>query len=201
MKHYSTLLRYFLFSVAVLGFLLLLRSISHRHNFLLEAGVIELTQEGLLVLVITGFSLYAYYFPGWRDLMVIFALLTSMLLIRELDAYLDDLILLWGWKTPFSALGLCIITIVIKNGDDVLRQFDQFLPSRASVILWCGVIILVLFAQLIGNGPMIEPIFGESYNRTIKRYYEELTELIGYIFFFAGMGETWFELTTIQYDN
>jgi len=63
MKHRSMMFRYFIFSVAVMGMLLFLRSVSHCHSFQLEAGVVELFQEGLLVLVITGFAVIRTAIP------------------------------------------------------------------------------------------------------------------------------------------
>lgn len=88
------------------------------------------------MLVITGFAVFSYcYQLGVSDDDL--RRLNSMLLIRELDQYLDDLNPLWGWKGPFALVALCILMIVLKKIDEVFALLFPITCKEGGFVYVC----------------------------------------------------------------
>ena len=47
--------------------------------------------------------------------------------------------------------------------------------------------VAIPYAQLIGHGPLMEDLFGENYERSIKRLIEESAETLGYVMILIGI--------------
>ncbi len=197
----SLYVRYTVYSVCMLAVLLLLRELSHWSNFLAEVGPVEFIQEGLLLAIAAGFATWSWRYERLRLLMILFAFLSGAALIRELDFHLDRLNPFWGWKLPMAFLVLIMVLVLFKHRSELWNQVLECSDTRSMVWLWCGFLIVVMFSQLLGHGPLLEPLFGEDYHWRHKRYVEEMTELIGHMFLFVGMLETRYETVLDEQNN
>jgi len=55
--------------------------------------------------------------------------------------------------------------------------------------MWCGFVIAVPFAQMVGHGEFLMEVMGDDYVPHYKRVIEELGELVGYIIMLVGVAE------------
>jgi hypothetical protein len=121
-----------------------------------------------------------------RELFCVLALTAVLASIRELDKIFDELIPVAGWKLPAA---LCVaggFFIYWKKRDIIITQSASFISTSAFPLMWCGFIIAIPFAQLVGHGAFMRLLMGDDYVRDYKRVIEELGELLGYLLIFIG---------------
>ena len=78
------------------------------------------------------------------------------------------------------------ILINLKSKNNLQIQIEQFIRTRSFALLWCGFIVAVPYAQLVGHGNFLELLMGDDYMRDYKRVIEELGELLGYLLIMVG---------------
>ena len=158
-----------------------------------EGGWIECCQ--LLLLGGTS-SLYFYeaFFSNHHQTIFHFlGCLSAFAAIRELDALLDRMIPLMGWKIGFVFI-LYALFSAYAHRKALLRQIRIFFKTHSIVMLWAGFIVAVPIGQLLGHGDFLQALMGDNYDRAYKRVIEETLELMGYILVFAGTVEAALEL-------
>jgi hypothetical protein len=180
-------LRFFAYTIAVAWFTAMLPSLAESHSVdvFKENGLIEWVQFGLLVATTLVFVGGAHRIAGFRSLFLLLASLSAFAAFRELDALLNSLIPVLGWKIGSIVL-LAAAVMAWKDWDQLRLQIAGMLPSRAFATLWAGFVVAVPVGQLLGHGPFLEVLMGDDYNRDYKRVIEESAELIGYMILFAG---------------
>jgi hypothetical protein len=67
------------------------------------------------------------------------------------------------------------------------------IPGRAFLILWCGFLVAIAFAQPFGHQQFLRLIMGSDYSRFVKNVVEEAGELVGYMLTLIGTIETVWE--------
>lgn len=185
----NVLARFIIYTLVVFGLTVSLPVIIGYGDIIVfsENGPIEWLQFALIAVsaAILLFSSGAKV-CGFRELFYILALLAMLAAIRELDLILDRLIPVAGWRLP---AGLCAITGILiywRKQDTLTAQMTAFIGTRAFSLLWCGFIVTVPVAQLVGHGAFLRLLMGDDYVRDYKRVIEELGELLGYLLIFIG---------------
>ena len=158
-----------------------------------EGGWIERSQ--LLLLGATS-SLYfyeAFFSAHHRAIFHFLACVSVFGMFRELDAFLDYLVPLIGWKIGFIFVFYALFS-AYAHRKVFLQQIQVFLATHSMVILWAGFIVAIPIGQLIGHGDFLKALMGDNYDRDYKRLIEETLELLGYILVLAGTIEAIVEL-------
>jgi len=153
-----------------------------------EGGWVEWCQL-ILLGATSGLYFYEAFFSHHHQTIFHFlGCLSAFAAIREMDAFLDRVIPLMGWKIGFLVI-LYALFSAYAHRKIFLRQIQIFLKTHSVVILWAGFIIAVPIGQLLGHGDFLQALMGDNYERNYKRVIEETLELIGYILVFAGTVE------------
>lgn len=125
-----------------------------------------------------------------RELFSILSLTTAIAMIRELDLILDKYIPVFGWKLPAIFCVAAAIVIYLQRKNQLTVQIDTFIRTRSFSLLWCGFILAVPFAQLVGHGAFLQVLMGDDYVRDYKKVIEELGEMLGYLLILVGSLES-----------
>lgn len=173
--------------VALLGWVLKLYA---RHGgveaFLKDWSMVEYGQLALL-----GTSMMVLFGAAWRShaprrlACTLAGILTAIAFAREHN---NQLILFepWlGWKTLVLALFATGSVLAWLGRQYLGSAVTRFSGERAFYLLWAG-FATILFAQTLGHGGFLEPLFGEEYIRAYKRVIEEGLELFGYYLILCG---------------
>jgi hypothetical protein len=171
------------YSLAILGaiFLILETAKGDGTLFFEEGNVLEWFQVGFLALGAAFTCVASYRLPGYGALLRCLGFLCALAAIRELDKDLDALIPIMGWQAPFALILLFALVTAWRYRHELPRQIRIFLNHRSFGMMWAGFILAIPFGQLIGHGPFLRDLFGEDYERSIKRVIEESAEMIGYL--------------------
>jgi len=182
------IVRFAIYSGAMLALLLLLpRLIMAPGTYdTTEEWPLEIIQLSVLAATILLFGINAIASPAGRGLMWIFTALTTLALIRELDAFLDAQIPWGGWKLAAIAALVAYGIPTWISRCSIAAGIDRTLASRAFPLLWIGTLCVVLIAQLIGHGPTVRVFLGDGDQEVVKRFIEEALETVGYLLLFFG---------------
>jgi hypothetical protein len=151
-----------------------------------EGGPVESAQLALVLFSAGILATGAWRSPAWRGLLCLLAFLASIAAVRELDSVLDRLIPVLGWKAPAGVLVFFAAFCAWHYRKGLIWQIQGFITSYPFSILWAGLLIVVVCAQSVGNGRMLEALMLSDYVRDYKRMVEELIELCGYFFIAVG---------------
>jgi len=159
-----------------------------------ENGPIEWLEVGLLAVSAAVLLLSSRTSEcRFRQLFYILSLLATFAAIRELDSILKKWIPVAGWTLPGLFCATTGIIIYWKERDRLAIQVAGFTRTRGFSLLWCGFVVAIPFAQLVGHGAFLQLLMGDDYVRDYKRVIEELGELLGYLFIFIGSAEAVFQ--------
>ena len=181
--------RFAIYTLIIFGLTCSLPIISKHNDIAVfhENGPIEWLQFILLVISIATllYSSMARVRDS-QELFFIFMLLATIAAIREVDSALNKLkpSQIWEWL-----VSLCIITGIVvywRKKDAFTAQIAAFARTHAFSLLWCGFIVAVPFAQLVGREAFLQLLMGDDYIRSYKRVIEELGELMGYLLILIG---------------
>lgn len=154
-----------------------------------ELSPIELMQNVLLLYGVTLLVIIALKDRLRRPMAWSLAILLLAFLVRELDFFLDHLIADNVWQV-LSALLLAIgIVYGVRQRVRWRQGFRRSWPSAGLAIFLAGVIMLLSFAQLLGNEIIWRTILGDAYIRVIKTAVEEYCELGAYMLMAIGLSE------------
>lgn len=165
-----------------------------------EGGIVEWLQ--LVVLGMSAGVMFAAArrrVPGTKIFPIITAFVTLLAMVRECDALLDQALPTGGWQAPAAVLVVTAFLLAWYNRDTFGRQLKQLSQTSTFTLMWAGLAV-VIYGQLTGHGPFLEPLLGDDYARNYKRLLEECLEMLGYFMLFAGSIELFFE-TRDQSDN
>ncbi|MFW6284156.1 MAG: hypothetical protein ACOC1H_02065 [Desulfosalsimonas sp.] len=191
----STLVRFGIYTLLLLllgGFLNYVAGMEDTRQFK-EGGIVEWLQ--LAVLGISAAVMFAAArrrVPGTKIFPIITAFVTMLAMVRECDALLDDALPAGGWQAPAAVLVVTALLLAWYNRDTFGRQLKQMAQTQTFALMWAGLAV-VIYGQLTGHGPFLEPLMGDDYVRDFKRILEECLEMLGYFMLFAGSIELFFE--------
>ncbi len=183
--------RFALYSLCILVLMLSLPLVARSTSDFLfrEGGPVEWAQFALLLATCALCLLGAASRPAFRGCLVALATAAGVAAVRELDSTLDRAIRFGGWKLPAALVLLAGAVAVYRYRSSFRHGAIALLHERSFALMWCGLVIAVPFAQLAGHGPFLELVLEDAYNRSQKRLFEELGELIGYVLVFSGTVE------------
>ncbi|MCH1919549.1 hypothetical protein L9G15_08905 [Shewanella sp. A3A] len=156
------------------------------HNGVAENGATELMQSSILALNVLMFAHLAYLYPQSRGCFVLVMGFFGTMLIRELDGLFDH-IRHGFWKYPAWALTLgCIGYARFIVAGTVLSPLATLVRARQFIAISYGLVIVLLFSRIFGNGHLWHAILGEHFVRVAENVAEEGIELLGYGVLFSG---------------
>jgi len=173
----NVLARFIIYTLSVFGFTVSLPIIIGYGDIVIfsENGPIEWLQFVLIAVAAAMLLLSSRNSVcGFRELLSILSLLAMFAAIRNLDMILDRYIPIAGRILPALFCAIAASLIYWKKQDAVAIQMTAFIGTRAFSLLWCGFIVAVPLAQLVGHGAFLQLLMGDDYIRDYKRVIEEL---------------------------
>ena len=110
------------------------------------------------------------------------------LLIREQDAYFDDLF--HGSWAYFALASVLIFTWKsLQEGKEIAaKTLAAYMQSPPFTTMSFGMLVVLIFSRAMGMSKLWKFIMGDGFNRVVKNVVEEGTELFGYsIIFLAAL--------------
>ncbi|WP_299693136.1 hypothetical protein [uncultured Vibrio sp.] len=144
-----------------------------------ESSLTEILQQCLLVVSSVAFFYLAKQRYEIRHAAILISAFFAVLLIRELDHWLD-MITHGVWVYPAVLTAAAAIFYAVKNGKQTLDQLAFILRSPHMNLLITSVMLLLVFTRLFGMGSFWQSIMGEHYISNVKTFVEEGTELLAY---------------------
>ena len=191
----SVLMRFFVYTLLLLllgGFLNYVAGWGDTRQFK-EGGIVEWLQ--LAVLGLSAALMMAAAMrrnPKAKFFPVITAFAALLAMVRECDALLDQAIPVGGWQAPAAILLVSAILLAWYNRGVFGRELARFAATPVFALMWAGLIV-VIYGQLTGHGPFLEPLLGDDYARDYKRLLEECLEMLGYFFILVAGIELFLE--------
>ncbi len=163
-----------------------------------EFSPVELLQLGILV--VSGLLLagVARDSRSFRPLALAIGGTSLILLIRELDYFLDRYIVDNLWQALIAVSGALLIAYLYRHQRRLKIGLARAWPSPGMTLLYAGLVILVPFSILVGHEPLWESILGDAYVRVAKLAVEEFIELAGYFLWMAGSVEFVLEVRSFE---
>jgi len=155
-----------------------------------ENGPLEWLQVAVLALAAVLCARAARAQPQRRILLAVLAGGFALCVVREMDSMYQSLMPETSRKTPAYIAGAILLAAMIHLRQRLLPQLLEFVPTRGFALLWVGGMTAGVFAQLVGNGDLLESLLGEHYVRIHKRMIEEAGETFGYLLLLVGVIET-----------
>lgn len=148
-------------------------------NDLPEAGVTETVQAVLLLVSALLFARKAQRNPEARGFLVLVAGFFLVMLIRELDYYLD--VIVHGfWVYPALLVTAAAIGYAVKAKGTTQSPIVAFGHSQQGAIICVGLVIVLIFSRLFGTGSFWAHILQDGYLLLAKTIVQEGLELLGY---------------------
>jgi|GEM_PF-2261448 len=144
-----------------------------------EGSPLEWTQAGMMACTAVLFFVGSRLVPRFRELMWLLTAPPLLACTRELDKDLDRLLSL-GWQLPFVIILLSAGFLTWRRRGVLTAQLNQFIGHRSFALMFSGLAIAIPFAQMIGHGAFLKPLFGHAYRRDFTRLIEECGEMFGY---------------------
>jgi len=192
--------RYLLYGMAVTAVTVILMVLSVRmpDGLLLEEPVpgmglptsefspVELLQNMLLIFCAGSFCWIAARDRLRRPMAVGFIALFLVILIRELDFFLDYYLIDNLWQVLCALLVSVSLVYIVRNRSRYAHGWRRSWPSAGLALIIGGFILLIPFAQLLGHEAFWQALMQESYVRVVKVAAEELLELGAYTIITLG---------------
>lgn len=151
-------------------------------NSIGESSLVEFTQSVLLLLSSLCFVVLAWLRADERRFAVLAAAFFAVMLVRELDALFDVLIVHGAWKFIAAPMALTALAWAAADWRATLASLVRFSCSRAGTLMLIGLVIVLCYSRLFGMTSNWTAVLGDGYVRTVKNAVEETSELLGYTF-------------------
>jgi len=163
-----------------------------------DGGGIHLTSEyspieyvQLLVLVICGLLLgwVAIKCQSQRTIANLFASLSLIFLLHELDYFLDLYTIVNLWRVLIAIAAALIIVYCYRHWRRFRIAWFRIWPSPGLVLYFAGAIVVFAFAPIVSQEALWQSLLGEAYQPIAIAAADEFTELIGYSLWLIGTVE------------
>jgi hypothetical protein len=151
-----------------------------------EHGPVEYAQQLLCAASVILFARAAACKPDLSDVFALAAYCTTLGLVRELDAFLDHVAYKGAYKLPAALLGGLALLRVWRSKDRFASQLERVAARPACVIAAVGALVVLVYAQIVGQKSVWMAVMGADYIRPVKDAAEELEELLGYLLIFIA---------------
>lgn len=166
---------------------------SFEHLYFGENGIVEWTQFACIALGALLLVAAALRHPVSRPVLMFAGCLMAVAACRELDSFLGRWNPLWGWRVPAALFVGLAVVVAWRAGRHFVSQAVRWIYTPSFGLFWAGFVIVVIFAQLMGQADLWKGIMGDQYERVFKRVVEESAELFGYVLILLAAAETWFQ--------
>lgn len=167
--------------IAVLLVIMVLRiDVMLLSNHINEYSLTEFTQQTLLFLVVCCFAYIAKAYRQLRHFHVLVTGFFGCMLIREFDAFFDDLIRHGFWVYPAVLVALASIGYAWLGGQSTTTGLSVFINHKHFYSLTTALVTILVFSRLFGMGDLWDTLVTNNSKRAIKNLAEEGTELLGY---------------------
>ncbi|HMP90083.1 MAG TPA: hypothetical protein PJ991_07770 [Kiritimatiellia bacterium] len=151
-------------------------------NAFIQRLQLALLAASAIILVLVARS------SGTPAVCYLLGIVTMIAFNRELDSFWNKIIPFLGWKAIVTLFVLAGIAVSYYYRHNLNSQIGKFLQDngRSFGLFWCGFVVAVPFAQLVGHGDFLMEVLGDDYVPHYKRVIEELGELAGYMLLLVG---------------
>jgi len=175
--------RYLVFTAMIFATILVIIHISSIYgaDLFSEGSPLEWFHVIIMALASAVFFRSVRAAPYFGAVSLLLAHLPLLAVTRELDTFFKALIPYLGWQLPFYLVFASGVFHFWRKRSEIFAQLPVLCVHRAFALMWSGLMIAIPFAQLVGHGPFLQALFGEDYERPMKRVIEEVSETVGYI--------------------
>lgn len=163
-----------------------------------EGGPVECAQFALIGTVVALLGVTAWRWPRAGVVLWPCAAIAAVAAVRELDSTLDDWFPLGGWQLFAAALVAAAAALVYRRRRHFWSHLLGWLHTPAAGLIWAGAVVVLIFAQLIGQADLWHSVMGDAYERGFKRTVEESAELFGYALILLGTIEAAFHAPALH---
>ena len=158
-----------------------------------ENGIVENLQLGLLIGSAIIFAIYAYKYQKYRQILSLLLSCCLLAACRELDKVFDEIVPVVHWKFAF------IFPVLAGGYAYKYRLYTKqvlfdFFRLPAFYMMYTAVIIIFPIAQCIGHASFVRNVLGVFDVASIKEFYEEAAEVVGYFVIFLSALEMHFNI-------
>lgn len=161
-----------------------------------EHGILETAQSAILFTAALCYIINAMRAKACRSLLWMLGMILMLALVREQDAYFDDLIPVIGWKWGwiFPVIGGIIL---YRHRAQLLREGTRFIQSNAFHMMICAAVVMIPVAQCLGHRSYLQDLLSNPYYDVslIRRILEESIELIVYFIILLSSVESFVEFS------
>jgi hypothetical protein len=185
-------LRFLIYAALVAGTFEWMVLAVHTHDLhwlMRDDGPVEITQFLAALFTAILFFLLSRERHSFRELYRFFSALSLIACARELDNFTLQL----GSRNAYIYLAMlpltwAIVTLVRARGR-ILDQLAVFSQTSAFSLLLAGFLIVVVYAQILGQKALWMTVLSVDVYRPIKELVEESSELLGYLLMLFGAAE------------
>lgn len=121
-----------------------------------------------------------------RPLALAFVALFGFGLIRELQDLLDRLVTDNFWQASAALLLTVASVYLYRHSARLVAGWQRSWPSAGLAILLAGLMLLILFVQVLAAPVLWKTILGAGYTRSAVRLFAELASLGAYLVILVG---------------
>ena len=151
-----------------------------------EYSPVEFVQVKMLVGCAALYAWIAVFCPSQRPIAVPFGGLAGVFVVRELDYFLDGLLVQKAGRVIAAVAVSLIIVYLWRQRRRFRIAWLRIWPSPGLTLLYAGAVLLFGFAVLIGREALWRAILQGGYQPVVPLAVEELVEICGYCFWLAG---------------
>lgn len=143
-------------------------------------------QLALLLICAAVFSWVALRDRLRRPLALAFVALFGFGLIRELQDFLDRLVTDNFWQASAALLLTVASVYLFRHRARLVAGWQRSWPSAGLAILLAGLMLAILFVQILFTPALWQAVLGDDYTRRAVRFFEEVTSLGAYLVILIG---------------
>jgi hypothetical protein len=121
-----------------------------------------------------------------RPLALAFVALFGFGLIRELQDFLDRLVTDNFWQASAALLLTVASVYLYRHSDRLVAGWQRSWPSAGLAILLAGLMLAILFVQILSVPALWKPVLGAGNARHAVRFFGELASLGAYLMILVG---------------
>ncbi|MEO9655242.1 hypothetical protein [Marinomonas sp.] len=145
-----------------------------------ERSMVEYLQSALLLVACAMFYLSARLHEGLKIAALLTTSLLAMMFVRESDAVLDTYVFDGAWQMLVSLI--IVLTLFSLRGQfrAIYASLKEYSQHSSFGIFLAGLVTVLAFSRLMGQGAFWHALMGEGYMRVVKNVVEEGIETLGY---------------------
>lgn len=121
-----------------------------------------------------------------RPLALAFVALFGFGLIRELQDFLDRLVTDNFWQASAALLLTVASVYLYRHSARLVAGWQRSWPSAGLAILLAGLMLAILFVQILFAPALWQAVLGDDYTRRATRFFAEVASLGAYLVILVG---------------